>query len=424
MKETRVAGSTPSSSTSKNKEEVLAFKSEANKSQRPKPKHPCSPGKHNPLAYHPAWHCFKLLKEERNALLPKEVESHLNLVDIENHLTNINENRDQPTEDKYIKVAAYLVNSDSDLSPVLDSRASHHMVNDSSIFHKIKEVNVKIHTSGLKQRVDAVAIGNVYLKDDTGRLVKLKDFLLAPDLHRPLVSMNRLCNHTVPLSKNQDSFKVDFDKNFQLSGSIVNNILELKNRFAIKAISLYSSLKPVNWHTRFGHPSFSYLKRIIPDTENVDCNTCKMCKGTKNPFKGKFSPTSEVLEAVHLDLVGPFQTISEGGAQYFLTIVNQHSGFKSVKMLQHKSETLSQFEDWVAWAENQTSRHLKRVISDNGGEFKNLFFKDFCRKRGISQQFLLAYTPENNGISEQSNRAILDKACCLFAQAYLSLVLG
>jgi transposase InsO family protein len=128
-----------------------------------------------------------------------------------------------------------------------------------------------------------------------------------------------------------------------------------------------------------------------------------MCKGTKKPFKGKFTSTSLVLEAVHLDLVGPFQTRLEGGAQYFLTIVNQHSGFKSVKMLQHKSETLTKFEDWVAWAENQTSQRLKKIISDNGGEFKNLFFEDFCRRRGISQQFSPAYTPENNGMSERSN---------------------
>ncbi|KAI7958937.1 hypothetical protein MJO28_002728 [Puccinia striiformis f. sp. tritici] len=145
-----------------------------------------------------------------------------------------------------------------------------------------------------------------------------------------------------------------------------------------------------------------------------------MCKAVKKLFDGKFAPTSNVLEAIHLDLVGPFQTRSVGGAQYFLTIVDQHSGLKVVKLLKHKSQTLEKFEEFVPWAENQTGKTIKRIISDNGGEFKNIFFEDFCRSRGINHQFAPAYTPENNGVSERSNRAILDKARCLFAQANLS----
>jgi transposase InsO family protein len=176
----------------------------------------------------------------------------------------------------------------------------------------------------------------------------------------------------------------------------------------------------VDWHARLGHPSHPYLKRLIEDVKVVDCVTCKMCKATKLPFKGKFASTSQVLEAIHLDLVGPFQTRSVGGAQYFLTIVDQFSGFKTIKLLKHKLETLNKFEEFVIWAENQTGKTIKRIISDNGGEFKNIFFEDFCRNRGISQQFSPPYTPENNGMSERSNRAILDKARCLFAQANLS----
>jgi transposase InsO family protein len=135
-----------------------------------------------------------------------------------------------------------------------------------------------------------------------------------------------------------------------------------------------------------------------------------MCKGIKLPFKGQFAPTYEVLKTLHLDLVGPFQTRLIGGAQYFLTIVDQHSGFKTIKLLQHKSETLTKFEDFVSWGENQTGKTLKRVISDNGGEFKNIFFEDFCRRRGVIQQLSPPYTPQNNGVAERSNQAILEKA--------------
>jgi hypothetical protein len=207
--------------------------------------------------------------------------------------------------------------------------------------------------------------------------------------------MNRLVAQNASVSKTQDVFKVNSDDNFQLSGQIGNNILELNNIFAMKAVSSYSFLKHINWHTRFnGHPSFFYLKRIIPDIEKIDCSTCRMCKGANDPLKGKFTPTLEILEAIYLDLVGPFQTQSEGGAQYFLTVVDQYSVLKSVKMLRHKSKMFSKFENWVAWAENQAGQWLKHVISDNGGEFKNLFVEDFCRKKRDFTTFLASLFPQ------------------------------
>ena len=88
--------------------------------------------------------------------------------------------------------------------------------------------------------------------------------------------------------------------------------------------------------------------------------------------------------------------------------------------MRHKSETFEKFEEFVIWAENQTNKTLKKFISENGGEFKNLLFKEFCWRRGISQHFAPAFTPENKGMAERSNCAIFDKSCCLFAQANLS----
>jgi transposase InsO family protein len=100
--------------------------------------------------------------------------------------------------------------------------------------------------------------------------------------------------------------------------------------------------------------------------------------------------------------------------------VDQFSGFKTIKFLKHKSETLNMFEELVVWAENQMGKKIKTVISDKGGEFKSIFSDKFCHQQGISQHFAPAYTPQNNGMAERANRAILDKARCLFAQSHLS----
>jgi hypothetical protein len=60
MKETCSSSSKVTDSHPKPKDKgVSAFKADS-KSKYKKPKNPCDPGKHNPLAYHPAWRCFKL----------------------------------------------------------------------------------------------------------------------------------------------------------------------------------------------------------------------------------------------------------------------------------------------------------------------------------------------------------------------------
>jgi hypothetical protein len=145
-----------------------------------------------------------------------------------------------------------------------------------------------------------------------------------------------------------------------------------------------------------------------------------MCKSIKSPFKGKFTPVNEPLEAVHLDLIGPFQTRSVTGCRFFLTIVDQFTGYKTIKLLKHKSETLTRFEEFVALAENQTGKKVKQLVSDNGGEFKSIFFEEFCHETGIIHNFLPAYTPQNNGMAERANRSIIDKARCIFSQLKLS----
>jgi hypothetical protein len=130
------------------------------------------------------------------------------------------------------------------------------------------------------------------------------------------------------ITKNQNKFVVKLNDTASLSGLIHNNLWELLLSFEMNLVSLYLlSFVKVDWHARLGHPSTAYLQKMVPLAEsNNDCETCKMCKLTKLPFKGKFSSFSENLEALHLDLVGPFQTRSVSDCWYFLTIVDQFSG--------------------------------------------------------------------------------------------------
>jgi len=48
--------------------------------------------------------------------------------------------------------------------------------------------------------------------------------------------------------------------------------------------------------------------------------------------------------------------------------------------------------------------------SDNGGEYTCGHFIKFCEDHGISRQYIVPYTPEQNGVLEQKNRTSFETA--------------
>jgi transposase InsO family protein len=44
---------------------------------------------------------------------------------------------------------------------------------------------------------------------------------------------------------------------------------------------------------------------------------------------------------------------------------------------------------------------IKCLRFDNGGEFTSKEFMDLCNKHGIKRQFLVARTPQHNGVVEK-----------------------
>ncbi|WVZ97546.1 hypothetical protein U9M48_043072 [Paspalum notatum var. saurae] len=53
---------------------------------------------------------------------------------------------------------------------------------------------------------------------------------------------------------------------------------------------------------------------------------------------------------------------------------------------------------------------MRAICSDNGGEFRNSRFKNFCRDLGLEHQFSSPYTPPQNGVVERKNRTLVEMA--------------
>ena len=54
-----------------------------------------------------------------------------------------------------------------------------------------------------------------------------------------------------------------------------------------------------------------------------------------------------------------------GGSLYFVSFIDDYSGYTKVYMLKHKSEVFDRFLEYVAYAENFTGKKLKKIRSDN-----------------------------------------------------------
>jgi transposase InsO family protein len=111
-----------------------------------------------------------------------------------------------------------------------------------------------------------------------------------------------------------------------------------------------------------------------------------------------------------MDLFGPNAYISIGGNKYGYVIVDDYSRFTWVFFLKDKSETQEIFKRFARRAQNEFDVKIKKVRSGNGTEFRNTNIKEFLDEEGIKHEFLVPYTPQQNGVVERKNRTLIEAA--------------
>ena len=86
-------------------------------------------------------------------------------------------------------------------------------------------------------------------------------------------------------------------------------------------------------------------------------------------------------------------TVSLGGANYFVTFIDDLSCKVWAYPLKRKDEVLSVFKKFVTLVEIETGKKVKCLRSDNGGEYISKSFVDFCDTKGIKRELTAPYTP-------------------------------
>jgi hypothetical protein len=166
---------------------------------------------------------------------------------------------------------------------------------------------------------------------------------------------------------------------------------------SVKCFISQSGFKLWKWHRRLGHLTFDLLCRLsglgllrglplLKFESNLVCAPChhgKMiaaCHYLVNTVM-----TDQPGQLRHMDTVGPSRVRSIGGNWYVLVIVDDYSHYFWVLFLESKDEVFEHFQSVPLRLNNEHPNCLKAIHSDNGIEFRNASFDQFCLEHGVDQ---------------------------------------
>ena len=330
---------------------------------------------------------------------------------------------------------------------LLDSGASSHLCGNIELFDSIVDIppisilsaNGESFTANKKGTILLTIYSDMPGANIPNMPITLINVIYVPKLNANLLSVGRMTNANVD---------VNFSKNhsyLSLDGEILAYGPKLSNLFTYTAIctsketntALHASgpSESMLWHHRLAHTNYQTIDRMakqdlavgfsptmkIEGTAYTQCAHCPYGKQTRAPFKRIEEPPLEIGDVIVTDLCGPFET-SINGYKYFVSWIDLKTRYADIDFLKDKESATvaASFKHFIIWIKKQKNANVKRIRSDNGGEYTGKPFQDVCGELGIIHQTTSPYTPEHNGVAERYNRTLQEGALTLQHDAELS----
>eukprot|EP00951_Prasinocladus_malaysianus_P026715 scaffold237829_cov15-Prasinocladus_malaysianus.AAC.1 len=155
------------------------------------------------------------------------------------------------------------------------------------------------------------------------------------------------------------------------------------------------------------------------NAKSTKCEPCIMAKHVRTPFPSSENQASRRLELIHMDLQGPFQTTSIGGARFNATFLDDYSTLSIVRPIARKSDAVNVVKEVLTMLETQTGDKVKIIRTDRGGEYLSCELRSFFKSKGIIHQTTAPYSPQQNGSAERLNRTLVEKVRAMLQDAGL-----
>ena len=195
--------------------------------------------------------------------------------------------------------------------------------------------------------------------------------------------------------------------------------IRVKYPSATSAMSAKADLR--TWHERFAHVDKAKIKYMIgknivkgldvKDTKEVlpamavsweslpDHRSDQRGKGN-----AKLASFCTLTCAIQLSSHSP-------AASILLVVKDEASGYRWTSFLQKKSQAAERIKNFLKTARAETGRQVRRIRTDNGGEYVNEDLKEHLKSEGIIHETSVAHVHEMNGFAERENRTLCEHAC-------------
>lgn len=192
---------------------------------------------------------------------------------------------------------------------------------------------------------------------------------------------------------------------------------------AVSSKSATHSLQ--EWHEILGHCNMNDVMKLenvvdgmkISNKDVGDCTVCIRGKMTNERSRLPDAKAKTPLELVHCDLAGPMDPTSREGFRYTLGFTDDYSGLVTVYFLKSKDDTVEATKRFIADVAPYGT--VKRLRSDNGGEFVSREFKKIMLENKIKHETSAPRSPHQNGTAERQWRTIFDMARCMLVESGL-----
>nr|GFA80466.1 putative ribonuclease H-like domain-containing protein [Tanacetum cinerariifolium] len=185
------------------------------------------------------------------------------------------------------------------------------------------------------------------------------------------------------------------------------------------------------WHQRLSHLNFAIINNLVKHNlvqglpkmkfeKDHLCSACEQGKIHRKHHKSKTAfASNKPIYLLHMDLCGPMRVQSINKKRYVLVFVDDYSQYTWVFFLHSKDEASEVIISFIKKTQVNLQLQVQRVRTDNGTEFKNKTLVKFFDEVGITQQFSVARTPQQNGVVERRNRTLVEAARTMLTFANL-----
>ena len=234
------------------------------------------------------------------------------------------------------------------------------------------------------------------------------------DIHFPLrdeklVKLQESDPHTKQLRKQWENKNLDQNMYTMEDNTLKRKLVD--NRLLYTPIVVPDILKDcllILTHNKQGHNRFRrtyaslknrYHWKGMKKSVHQHCTNCQVCAKhnikTQQLKNEHFSSPPQPMEFIAMDLIGEFHPASSKGNRFTLTAVCMLTGFTFCIPLRTKraEDVIKAYIDHICC----TFGPSKKILTDNGTEFKNKLWTEVFEKLKIEQKFTPIYSPQCNG---------------------------